>query len=561
MSRQVIISRNFSGLTKCAPPPSLLLGGELTSSILKHAQNIGASLNRSCANHARTFSLLSGSSGCRSLVTDHCRWEGTGQDGLKAPKAHPHQKGYMLQYQRWKSDFFKITMPNDWHSMYSHNLTHDLRRFLEEVGTDPKEARYWLKQFQRLGGSHSKPFAVVQVHQEIFQKPDLLEALSSNLAFLHRNDMKLLVVHGASLPDGTNMSDQELQASRSRVTTDTMTMVNFLQASGAPAHPLFSGSNVLQAEAVEEGASKGRVVHVNTEPLEWCIGSGHIPVVSSIGETSSSQLVSIDASHATTEIAKAVQPIKVLLLNRKGGLLDGKGEVIPQVHVPADVESLVDEPWCTDTCQNRIQDISTMLEALPSMSSVVITSPESILAELFTHHGSGTLFKNTERITKFYDLENVDKDRLLQLITRSFGRVLKKNYILELPRRLHTIYLSEGYNAVAIITKENDVHNVPYLDKFSISLQTQGEGTSEMLWDYLRRDFGMLFWRSRSNNQINPWYFKRCEGSWSNSKWTVFWYGMSDPKLSYALVEQAVKRPASFIEPDSYENDKMRDIP
>lgn len=58
-----------------------------------------------------------------------------------------------------------------------------------------------------------------------------------------------------------------------------------------------------------------------------CHRSGHIPVVSSIGETSSSQLVSIDASHATTEIAKAVQPIKVLLLNRKGGLLDGKGEV------------------------------------------------------------------------------------------------------------------------------------------------------------------------------------------------------------------------------------------
>ena len=43
----------------------------------------------------------------------------------------------------------------------------------------------------------------------------------------------------------------------------------------------------------------------------------------------------------------------------------------------------------------------------------------------------------------------------------------------ELPRRLHTIYLSEGYNAVAIITKEANVNDVPYLDKFSISLQTQ----------------------------------------------------------------------------------------
>ena len=50
-----------------------------------------------------------------------------------------------------------------------------------------------------------------------------LEALSSNLAFLHRNDMKLLVVHGASLPDSTNMSDQELQ-----VTVETVKItINF----------------------------------------------------------------------------------------------------------------------------------------------------------------------------------------------------------------------------------------------------------------------------------------------------------------------------------------------
>ncbi len=46
----------------------------------------------------------------------------------------------------------------------------DLKRFLEEVGTNPKEARYWLKQFQLISGSlQTKPFAVVQVDQEIFQ--------------------------------------------------------------------------------------------------------------------------------------------------------------------------------------------------------------------------------------------------------------------------------------------------------------------------------------------------------------------------------------------------------
>ena len=58
------------------------------------------------------------------------------------------------------------------------------------------------------------------------------------------------------------------------------------------------------------------------------------------------------------------------------------------------------------------------------------------------------------------------------VVRRSFGRVLRDNYFKELEGRLHTIYLSEGYSAVAIITQEAGL-NVPYLDKFSIRLQRQ----------------------------------------------------------------------------------------
>ena len=47
----------------------------------------------------------------------------------------------------------------------------------------------------------------------------------------------------------------------------------------------------------------------------------------------------------------------------------------------------------------------------------------------------------------------------------------------DLPKRLHKLYLSEGYNAVAILTKE-EVCDIPYLDKFSISQSTQVKTTS-----------------------------------------------------------------------------------
>nr|XP_006823230.1 PREDICTED: N-acetylglutamate synthase, mitochondrial-like [Saccoglossus kowalevskii] len=136
---------------------------------------------------------------------------------------------------------------------------------------------------------------------------------------------------------------------------------------------------------------------------------------------------------------------------------------------------------------------------------------------------------------------------MLALLTRAFGRMLSKDYFTNLGDRLHTLYLSENFNACAVITQENEVA-VPYLDKFAVSAHSQGEGTSEMLWESVRKDFKSLFWRSRSSNMINPWYFKRSEGSWSNGEWTVFWYGVSDPKVSYELVDYAASLPSSFVE-------------
>ncbi|XP_071942193.1 N-acetylglutamate synthase, mitochondrial-like [Antedon mediterranea] len=458
----------------------------------------------------------------------------------------PKSRGFILHWLRWKSDYLQ-TLPHLSQGKYTSNVNHDLRRFLEEIGTDPKEARYWLKQFQNIDQMRAKIFAVVHVHQDIFQQPKMLEALSSNLSFLFRNDMISLIVHGATFPAKNQPTSDELQASRRRVNQETMTMVNFLQASGTPAHPLFPGSNVLKAEATPGSSKMGKVINVNTDPLQWCLGCGHMPVISSIGETSSSQLVSVDVHQATAELAKALQPMKVLFLNDHGGITNEKGEVIGEILIPGDLEKISNEIWYTDATERKVEYMKDLLEHLPSTSSVVITSATTLLTELFTRHGSGTLFKNMEPIHELTSLNDVNINRLIDLMSRAFGRPLKEEYFREISDRLDTIYISESYSAAAIITNEAGT-SVPYLDKFVISTQSQGEGTSDMLWDVIRGKFKNLFWRSQHSNKINPWYFKRSEGSWSNSKWTVFWYGINDPKLSYRLVDYAVRLKTSFIE-------------
>lgn len=67
------------------------------------------------------------------------------------------------------------------------------------------------------------------------------------------------------------------------------------------------------------------------------------------------------------------------------------------------------------------------------------------------------------------------------------------------------LYLCVRYNAAAILTLEPVLGGTPYLDKFVVSSSRQGQGSGQMLWECLRRDLQMLFWRSRVTNPINPW--------------------------------------------------------
>ncbi len=52
----------------------------------------------------------------------------------------------------------------DRHALANRNLIYrDVKAFLNEVGGDPREARYWLAQFQRANSARCPAFAVLEV--------------------------------------------------------------------------------------------------------------------------------------------------------------------------------------------------------------------------------------------------------------------------------------------------------------------------------------------------------------------------------------------------------------
>ncbi|CAL8301515.1 unnamed protein product [Merluccius merluccius] len=432
-------------------------------------------------------------------------------------------------------------LARDRHARSNRTLIYrDVKAFLKEVGGDPREARYWLTQFQRASSPQAPAFAVLELDHSVFESRDLVHKLGFGLSFLQRMDMKPVVVMG---PAGSRAPEDQ----RRLLVENCQMLTEVLQHNSATVLPFFSAEAMLTLQDPPHSAAPPAVV-LETSLLQWSLDCGAIPLICPVGRDRAGCSVTLDAGEVTAAICRALQPHKVMFLTRSGGLRNHQNKVLVSVSVPADLPGLVSATWLRPRERRRVETIARLLNHLPRESSAVITSACTLLTELFSNRGSGTLFKNADPIQRYSSLKQVDVQRLSSLINSSFDKTLSETYLETLETRLHSIYLSEGYSAVAIITREPVSSATPYLDKFVVCSSEQGQGTGHLLWDCITQDLGRLFWRSRACNRINPWYFKHCDGSFINGVWTVFWFGLTDIRDSYELVEYARNLPDSFTD-------------
>jgi len=188
-----------------------------------------------------------------------------------------------------------------------------------------------------------------------------------------------------------------------------------------------------------------------------------------------------------------------------------------------------------------LQQISALLRKLSRSSSVSITSPDHLAKELFTHRGEGTLVRVGERVARYDDFDAIDQPRLRDLLELCFGRELDARYFSM--KKPFGIYLADSYRATAIFTREEPM---PYLDKFAVTTEAQGEGIGGSLWKRARRDIPRFFWRSRAKNPVNDWYADKADGSYKTDAWVVYWCGTHAFAEIQACIERALAMPATL---------------
>lgn len=384
-----------------------------------------------------------------------------------------------------------------------------------------------------------------------------LGELASALAFLGQVGLRPVVVHGGGPQLDRALREAGIESPRiggRRVTTpetlevarrvfgeESEKLAAALEQAGVRARPM--PSSVIETEIASDGLGLvGKITRVNDGMIRSALERGQLPVMSPLGETAGGQITNVNADEVTREVAVALQPRKVIFLTPTGGLLDEKGRVIPAVNLAADFERLMGEAWVSGGMSLKLSQIDELLARMGVHSSVSITSTQSLAKELFTHTGQGTLLRRGVRIDSFGSLDQLDEDRLNGLLERSFGRRLRPGDLRA--KTIDRILLSHDYSAAAVMTK---AAGTAYLDKFAVTAEAQGAGIGQSLWSRVTSEYPAFFWRSRADNEINPWYFRRADGMRRDERWVVFWRGIGDWTQVERCIDYALSCGESFL--------------
>jgi acetylglutamate kinase len=345
--------------------------------------------------------------------------------------------------------------------------------------------------------------------------------------------------------DGLRVTTPEVMAiARPVIYRANRQIVSALEGQGVSAMGIQHGVFVCDYLDQERLGLVGDVQSVDLEAIRDSMQAGMLPVVACLGESRTGQVMNINADFAAREMIWAFRPHKIIFLTETGGLLDQTGRVISAISLRSDYNWLIEAPWVHSGMKLKLEQIAQILEALPDSASVSITSVENLARELFTHRGAGTLIRKGERILELAGFDDETRERTRQLLETSFGRPLKPGYFDSL--NLECVLVSESYGAMAIVLK--GVDGIPYLDKFAVTPEAQGAGLGAAVWQALIHRCSQLYWRSRTDNPVNQWYFEQAETSYTEKVWVALTKGLHDFEKIRRCKVDSLARPLSWVE-------------
>lgn len=245
--------------------------------------------------------------------------------------------------------------------------------------------------------------------------PDLKQQVMDDIVLLWLIGVKVVLVHGGG-PEITSMMDrlgkkpEFIDGLRvtDKETVDIVQMVlagkvnkslvTMLEKRGGNAIGLCGmDGKLIEAEMKNEKLGYvGEITKINIGAVKDILEKGYIPVISTLGCDKDGNAYNINADTAAAHIAGALGAERFILMTDIAGILKDKNDpstLIPEISL-SEVDSLFSSGIISAGMIPKVQCCVTAIKA--GVKNVVIMDgrvPHSILMELLTNEGAGTLVK------------------------------------------------------------------------------------------------------------------------------------------------------------------------
>jgi len=286
----------------------------------------------------------------------------------------------------------------------AENLNSDIKKFWPKNGPSILEVEKYIKKY-------SKEKIVIKCGGKVLLDKSLLNSLIEDVAILKKLGLTPILVHGGGLGIKKKLDEQNIQSKfvmGLRVTDHKMigivedVMISFnkkivkaLKEKSCKAKSItVKENNVVYVEQEnKELGFVGRPKRVDVKLLKDMIKEDFIPIITPMGLDAEGNPYNINGDTAAGAVAQSIKSRRLILLTDIDGVLDNNNKLISEIKT-MEAEQLISNEIIHGGMIPKIKSCcSAIHNGVRAVAIIDGRKPHSILFELFSDQGAGTLIR------------------------------------------------------------------------------------------------------------------------------------------------------------------------
>ena len=286
----------------------------------------------------------------------------------------------------------------------AENLENKIKKLWPKDGPSSQEVEKYIKKY-------SKEKIVIKCGGKVLLDQSLLNNLIEDVVILKKLGLTPILVHGGGLGIKKKLDEQNIKSKfimGLRVTDEKMIsivenvmtefnkeIVNALEKKACKAKSITIKKNnvIFVKQENKELGYVGRPTRVDAKLLKEIIKEDFVPVIVPMGLDEKGIPYNINADTAAGAIARSIKSRRLMLLTDVEGVVNNDDKLISEINT-AEAKELINDKTIHG---GMIPKIKTCIDAINNgVRAVVIIDgrkPHSILFELFSDQGAGTLIR------------------------------------------------------------------------------------------------------------------------------------------------------------------------